>query len=126
MAREALDDLVEFLEVQAGRIRELEKEGEELLNGPEGQEKYEKAMRSKAGLLRSLPRSAGRLVDAVSKAPGEDIRRRLEYFSASASTALSLGSVFYMSALLYPEDHKLGQPNDLEVFIGEVRRLKSE
>jgi hypothetical protein len=45
----------------------------------------------------------------------------MERFSMSASTALRIGSVFFMTALLYPEDHKPGDPNDLEVYIGELR-----
>ena len=48
---------------------------------------------------------------------------RLHRFSASARNALRIGSIFYMSALLYPEDHKPGQPDDLQVFI---RRLRDE
>ena len=38
-------------------------------------------------------------------------------FSFSAGKALDLNSVFYMSALLYPEDYADGDTNDLENFI---------
>lgn len=39
----------------------------------------------------------------------------------SASTALRIGSVFFMTALLYPEDYKPGDLNDLEAYIEELR-----
>jgi hypothetical protein len=30
--------------------------------------------------------------------------------------------VFYMSALLYPDDYREGEPNDLETFVDSVRK----
>ena len=47
---------------------------------------------------------------------------RLRAFSASADQGLSLGSIFYMSALLFPEDHRPGEPDDLAVLLAEMRR----
>ena len=41
----------------------------------------------------------------------------LEKFSRSASMGLRLGSIFYMSALLYPDDHQPGQPDNLQLCI---------
>jgi len=54
---------------------------------------------------------------------GAEISTRLEQFSMSAGAALRIGSVFFMTALLYPEDHKPGEPNDLETYISELRQL---
>ena len=36
--------------------------------------------------------------------------------------SLDIGSVFYMSALLYPDDHKPGEPNALESWLAELER----
>jgi hypothetical protein len=48
---------------------------------------------------------------------------RLRAFSASAALALRLNSVFFMSALLFPEDHRPGTPDDLTLLAEETRRL---
>ena len=54
---------------------------------------------------------------------GDEITQKLEQFSMSASTALRIGSVFFMTALLYPEDHKPGEPNDLDAYIEKLKGL---
>lgn len=62
-----------------------------------------------AGLLSGLPESVSDMVD-----------ESLQRFSAGASTALSLNSPFYMSALLYPDDHREGEPDNLERLINSL------
>jgi len=52
--------------------------------------------------------------------PPRAIREGLKRFADSADNALSLDSVFYMSALLYPEDYHEGEANDLELFAEEL------
>ena len=47
----------------------------------------------------------------------------LEGFSASARMSLRLNSVFYMSALLYPDDHKPGQPDNLTLCIDRMEKM---
>jgi len=41
----------------------------------------------------------------------------LEDFAQRAGMALSLESIFFMGALLYPDDYQDGDPNDLERFL---------
>ncbi len=48
--------------------------------------------------------------------------QRLERFAQNASQALAIGSVFYMYALLYPDNHVKGEPNDLELLAEEIQR----
>ena len=55
--------------------------------------------------------------ETLAAAAGE----RLNGFSLNASNSLRIGSVFYMSALLYPDEHKPGAPNNLEFLPAEVR-----
>jgi hypothetical protein len=77
---------------------------------------YRATMQEKATLLAGL---AMRAEPALASCPEEKrnaIRSQLNNFSASAQNALSIGSVFYMSALLYPDEHKAGQPNNLELY----------
>ena len=77
----------------------------------------------KARLLASLEEEGETYLEGLPEPLQDQAGHRLHRFSASARNALRIGSIFYMSALLYPEDHKPGQPDDLQVFI---RRLRDE
>ncbi len=51
--------------------------------------------------------------------------QRLERFAENASRALSIGSVFYMYALLYPDNHIKGEPNDLDLLAEAIQERLS-
>ena len=106
-------ELVALLRQRAQRVRELEAQAEQAIHQDRSQAGYEERMRDKAELLADLADDCRPLLDGISA----DEARRIEAFSQSAANALNVGSVFYMSALLYPEDYQPGQPNDLERFI---------
>jgi len=120
MPNQALADIVAYLEDAAATVRRLEAEGEAVLKS-EGQEAYVGKMREKARFLLGLAESGRALADALGGAEGEAIHARLRKFSASAKASLGFDSVFFMSALLYPEDHKPGEPNDLERYAASLR-----
>ena len=80
-------------------------------------------MRLKAELLASMAEDAKPLLEPL---PGEarfNYALALEGFSASARMSLRLNSVFYMSALLYPDDHKPGQPDNLTLCVDRMEKL---
>ena len=85
---------------------------------------HAEGMREKAGLLAAIREDVAPLLAALpadmDAQERERLHHRLRAFSASANNALRLGSLFYMSALLYPEDHKPGQPDDMQVFIASL------
>ena len=79
-------------------------------------------MRRKAELLASMAEDAKPLLEPF---PGEtrfNCALALEGFSASARMSLRLNSIFYMSALLYPDDHKSGQPDNLTLCIDRMEK----
>ncbi len=115
--------VVAFLEDKAKRVRRLEAEADKALQGDGGQGAYGAKMRDKAMLLAALPNDVAPLLKALDPDDAEDIRQRLNAFAASASRSLEIGSVFYMYALLYPEDHKPGELNDLERFTEELKSV---
>lgn len=83
-------------------------------------------MRRKAELLASMADDAKPLLEPL---PGEtrfNYALALEGFSSSARMALRLNSVFYMSALLYPDDHKPGQADNLTLCINRMESLGLE
>ncbi|MFH1914216.1 MAG: hypothetical protein ABIK45_08075 [Pseudomonadota bacterium] len=121
MQKQAVEDLVTFLEKRAVRVRELEREGDAAL-AAEGQFAFQVKAEAKAELLASLSADAWKYTERLDGDEGTEVARRLEQFSTSASTALRIGSVFFMTALLYPEDHNPGEPNDLETLIEGLKR----
>ena len=87
---------------------------------------HNELMRRKAELLASMAEDAKPLLEPL---PGEtrfNYALALEGFSASARMSLRLNSVFYMSALLYPDDHKPGQPDNLILCIEHMEKMGLE
>lgn len=81
---------------------------------------YVELMREKAELLAELAEEAEPYYPALSETERRKARSALGRFSAGAVTSLNLDSVFYMSALLYPDEHQPGQPDNLAKFIEEL------
>lgn len=120
MQKQALADLISFLEETNSRVLEIEKEADSALK-QDGQLAFQAKLEAKAEILAALGEKAWKKTEAVGGPLGDEIARKLDQFSMSASTSLRIGSVFFMSALLYPEDHKQGEPNDLESFVMELK-----
>lgn len=88
---------------------------------------YNAAMKEKATLLAAMDHDAAALTAAVEDAALRDAATHaLHRFSNSARNSLRIGSVFYMSALLYPDDHKAGEPDNLRLFIDGLRAGRLE
>lgn len=77
-------------------------------------------MQEKAKMLASLFDDSRPFLEGL---PGElrfNIALALESFAGSARTALHLESVFYMSALLYPDTYKEGEADNLKLCIDKI------
>lgn len=120
---EAKTELIEFLDGIAERIRSLEAQAQEALHQRSDESEYRQIMAEKASLLGDLIEEAQPLLDELPPSQAKPVRKRLQRFSESADQAMDLDSVFFMSALLYPDDHKTGEKNDLEVFIDTIREM---
>ena len=113
----AKSDFVDWLKARHGEIMACERQAYERLDSGD-KAGYEAGMREKAAKLRDLHRLA--LAEGLKKLPAaeaDEVERRLSAFSSGGATALSLGSLFYLSALLYRDDHKEGEPDNLAVLI---------
>ena len=81
---------------------------------------HSEGMHTKARLVEAMCEDAR---PVLANLPGP-LRARvafgLDRFSRSAHTGLKLKSLFYMSALLYRDDHKKGEPDNLHVFIDRL------
>lgn len=81
---------------------------------------YTQKMREKAARLADLAHKALPMLNDLPEAQAREIHAKLERFSSSAKMSQQLDSVWFMSALLYNDDHKPGQPDNLDVFIKEL------
>jgi hypothetical protein len=111
--------LADRLENIAKQIREIEEEAHNVLYENNDDDGYKELMRRKALMLAGISDDVEPLAESVQN----EIKERIERFSLSASQSLEIGSVFFMSALLYPEDYRDGEPNDLEIFAAKVRAI---
>lgn len=118
---EALARLIQWLRGRHEQVMTMEARALQRLDAGDTPG-HNAGMREKAESLAALAEDAKPLLAPL---PGElrfNLALALERFSASARMALGLGSVFYMSALLYPEDHRKGQPDDLLACIERMER----
>jgi hypothetical protein len=120
MSQGGVQAIVEFLSAKAAEVRRLEARADQAIHQDKDQARYEAVMREKAALLAGLARDASGLLDGLDEPLAGEVAERLAAFSASAQQALRLGSVFYMWALLYPEDYTEGRKNDLEALIARI------
>ena len=115
---------LDFLRERIRLVRDTEESALDCLHNKGDEAGYRDGMRRKAELLANLSRDAEPFLASVGPERLPMIEHRLDMFSQSASRSLDIGSVFYMSALLYPEDHQPGQPNTLEVWLKDLERSR--
>jgi hypothetical protein len=115
---------LDLVATAARHIRELEAEALGALHGAGDTAAHREGLTRKCLILEALPEEAAGVLAAAKDGPqapdAADVAAftaGLESFAHRAGQALSLESVFFMGALLYPEDYQEGQPNDLERFL---------
>ena len=119
--RENTSNAVSALQSAAETIRRIEGEAREALFTRDDPETHREKLQEKTMLLMELPDLAGPYYDGMAQDVRAEFETGLNSFAMKAAQALELSSIFYMSALLYPEDYKEGDRNDLESFIDRLR-----
>lgn len=115
----ALADAIAWLRTRHEDIMATEREALALMEAGDIPG-YTAKMRAKAESLAALAKDAAPRLAALPEPPRDRLAAALKRFSQSAAMALRLDSVFYMSALLYPDDHKPGEPDTLALFIDRL------
>lgn len=118
----ALESLIQWLRQRHDEVMTTERQALARLDAGDTPG-HNELMRRKAELLASMAEDAKPLLAPL---PGEarfNFALALEGFSASARMSLRLNSVFYMSALLYPDNHKPGQPDNLTLCMERMEKL---
>lgn len=78
---------------------------------------YRQLMMERAELIATLDVETKELVEALPESIRDDIAATVRRFAEGARNALRIDSVFYMSALLYPDEHKEGEPDNMDILI---------
>ncbi len=113
---------VSILENAAENIRRFEHEARDALFLGDDPETYRQKLQEKTILLMELSEMVAPFYEGMAEDIRVEIETELNSFAKRAAQALELESSFYMSALLYPETYKEGDPNDLELFIDQLIR----
>lgn len=104
---------------EARTIRHLEEAAHQAALAGNSEANRER-LRDKARLLTGLGEKFSPQLDALQETDpvfAQRVRSELESYRRRAGQALQMDSPFYMFALLYPEEHAEGEPNDFERFI---------
>lgn len=121
MQSPALKALTDWLRERHARLQSLEKEAKSVLYESKDENAYRALMRQRAEAVSELRAGCETLLAAL---PDKELQAAVDQdlarFSAGGKNALKIGSVFYMSALLYPDDHIEGEPDNLERLINSL------
>jgi hypothetical protein len=101
----------------ARRVRALEAAAQAALHGSGDVAAHRAGLTEKCVLLAALPEEVEEHLSGPATPDTEAFVAGLEDFARRAGLALSLESIFFMGALLYPDDYQDGEPNDLERFL---------
>lgn len=112
-----IDALVAWLRERHGAIMALEEQAHTALRRDENVPAYRELMLDRAKHIAALDADASPLLAPLPEDIREEISLALLRFATGARTALRLNSVFYMSALLYPDDHREGDPDNLGLLL---------
>ncbi|MDR2605457.1 MAG: hypothetical protein LBC55_08970 [Desulfovibrio sp.] len=112
--------LLDMLRDGAARVGMLEREARSALYADKDTGRHRALMEQRAQTLIDLESKAADLLDALPDAERRKTRSALRAFADGARTALDLGSVFYMSALLYRDNHKEGEPDKLQALVDDL------
>lgn len=111
----------EAAEAAAKHIRTLEAEAMSALHDNNDPDTHRQKMIEKCRTLQDLPSTVVALLSEDGNDMEDAFLEGLENFATRAGQALGLESIFYMSALLYPDDYQDGQPNNLEEFLARFK-----
>lgn len=123
--KDTIQNYIIWLEEAKRDVADKETQAAACLEQPDYTSVYKDLMVGKAEIIRRLPNEFQQEFpgsDPSLRATWERVVSRLRDFAQGAENALSIGSTFYMSALLYPDEHQAGDPDNLELLIAELKR----
>lgn len=122
-ASSAQAQLLEFFRGVAIQIKTLEAQASHALSNGYDTEGHAAALKAKCQRLQALPEEVAPLCKQVDAACADMVQEQVTSMARRAGQAMSVGSVFYMACLLYPDDYVEGQQTELEEFIEELEAM---
>ncbi len=86
---------------------------------------YTACMKEKAEKMAAILQEAQPYMDGLDEDSHETVYHALHRFSNSARMGLRVNSPFYWSALLWNDDYKPGDTDNLQLFINELKNTSS-
>ncbi|MBQ7739478.1 MAG: hypothetical protein IJT59_07485 [Desulfovibrionaceae bacterium] len=120
-AEESWAQFLDWLTERHTKIKEAEDTAKSFLQKGD-QEGYKEHLINRAKLLERMPLDARAVIDPLPEDLKMPVERALQRFASSASMGLKLGSTFYLSALLYRDDHGVDEPDNLAYLLDEMRK----
>lgn len=115
-----LSTLLSFLKQRSDHIKRLEREAYVALYDNKDEQQYRALMVERAEAIAALDADSEEAFASVEEPLLSGVQSRLRMFAKGGRNALRLESIFYMSALLYPDEHVQGEPDNLERLISEL------
>ena len=116
-----MHELITFLRGYHDEVMACEARGLAALNKGD-KETFLKEFRLKAEKMVAILTKATPYMEGLPAAEKDTVYHALRRFSNSANNGLHLGSPFYWTALLWNDDSKKGDPDNLQVFIDELEK----
>ena len=118
---EATKKLISWLESEHSRIINFENDAIKALDNSDN-ETYLKNIKKKAEALAEIYSNSENYLVNVPANIADITRNTLSNFSGNAKMSLKINSAFFMSALLYPDEHKKGEPDNFAIFIKDLKQ----
>lgn len=118
---EATKKLIFWLESEHSRIMNFENDAIKALDNSDN-ETYLKNIKKKAEALAEIYSNSENYLVNVPANIADITRNTLSNFSGNAKMSLKINSPFFMSALLYPDEHKKGEPDNFAIFIKDLKQ----
>jgi len=120
--KRSIKALHERLLALAGEVRRIESQADRVLKEKYDLQEYRSLLQKKAEILSSAPEELQLLILNLPQPLKEKVAYQLHLFAGNAEQSLKVNSVFFMRQLLYPENYREGQDNDLEKLIRVLSR----
>ena len=119
-SHESWAQFLNWLEGQHQTIKEWEEKALAALNQGDTAS-YKECLTERAKTIERLPLDGQKVINALPEDLADKVRKPLHRFAGGASMGLKIGSVFFLSALLYRDDHGAGEPDNLACLITKMR-----
>ena len=116
-----IQGFIDFLQSYHDDVFACETRAKEAIDAGNSDE-YKNQMRMKAQKMAAIEEASESHLEKLEGAVRENTEAKLRQFSFMAQKGLEIGSPFFWSALLWNEDADPSDPDNLQLFINELKK----